>query len=439
MLRDLELFKEVKKVEGQPGSIPAAVKLARAVKSDLLLIPKVKQFNVTYEGRNGTHIPKVIVWSLFEWASWFMADELYRVDMACEFQFRHGGNGNLLYSQHLRTLTRKPVSDIQRGIKIWGIVRMPGSLNEKNYRKVGSVVGPHAIQDMEVSFLQGVLPGFKRSGFEKHLGPAHLEEKPPDEKPPPPVETGPKRNIAFIFGVDDYDELTISRLDHAVSDAKAFRKMLSDSVKPEFKDGDLHFFTNEWASRNGIEEQLGKAVSVSSKKLGTVVFYFAGRGAVVEDKNGEPVFYLLPQDADLVNLRDTALSLDRVATALRLVNAENVIAILDCGFDPSGEGRSAPTGASFLGGINYPSALYTRPGRALLTASAAGRPAYESAEAGGGLLTSALTNACRDSKALGTDRALGMREAHDYAKARLGAKQEPKLFGPAAKSILFGK
>ncbi len=459
MLRDLEVFKDVKSVEGQPDSVRSAISLASSAQSDLILIPKVKQFNVVYEGRNGTHIPKVIVWSLFEWMSWFMADELYRVDMTCEFDFRDGANGNLLYSQVRSVSTRKPVSDYQRGIKIWGIVRMPGSLNEKNYRNVGTVVGPHAIQDMHVNFLRSVLPAFERfsrtpaftSRFSRTaVLPERTTRVDPketiDTQPKPPVKE-PERNIAYIFGVDDYDELTISPLKHAAADAKAFKEqLLAKSTKPQFKPDDLHVLVNEWASFNAMKRALDDAVASSKKKLKTVVFYFAGRGALGKSSAGDPMFYLLPQDADITNLEGTALSLRRLASGLRPVNAEQVIVILDCGFDSAGKGRSAPTGVKFISSVKYPSALRTHAGYSILAAAGAGRAAYESGVLKSGLLTNALVRGAGSARVLGSDRALGMREAYDYAKTavpvearKLGFMQEPYLFGTAPLNVLYGK
>jgi hypothetical protein len=163
MLRDLEIFKEVRQVEGEAtNSAEAAVSAARAVKSDIILVPKVKQFDVTYVGHNGAHVPKLIVWSLFEWISWFMADEIYRLDMTCEFDFRYGSDGERIKSYLRAVPAERPVSDIQRGIKIWGIVRIPGSLHEGNFRNVASVLEPHAVQEMQVDFLSSVLPAFQR-------------------------------------------------------------------------------------------------------------------------------------------------------------------------------------------------------------------------------------------------------------------------------------
>jgi len=456
-LYDLQIFKEVKKAEGQPASLGDAVSLGRSTNSDILLIPKVKQFNVTYEGHNGAHFTKLVVWSLLEWVSWFMADELYRVDMTCEYDFRDGTSGSLLYSQVRSISSKKPVSDIQRGIKIWGIVRMPGSLHEGNYQNVGEVVGPHAIQDMNVNFLRSVIPAFNRytstSEFAgKYSRSSSLAARTREEPETPEVTPKPKpkpeavRNIAYIFGVDNYQELTASRLRHAASDAQAFKEMLAKSSKPRYKNDDTHVLVNEWASLSAIRRALDDAVASSKNKLNTVIFYFAGRGAVVENELGEPDYYLLPQDADITKLEETALSLDSLASAFRLVNAEHVLIILDCGFDPAGEGRSVPTGANFIAAIKYPSALYTHKGYSLLTAERPGHPAFESRESGGGLLTGALIDAAATRKAAGSDGVVTMQEVFEHSKTavpaeakKLGGRQEPQLFGTSGSNPFFGR
>jgi hypothetical protein len=261
-----------------------------------------------------------------------------------------------------------------------------------------------------------------------------------------PVAKEPERCIAYLFGVDNYDELTISPLRHAASDAKAFRDMLAKSAKPKFKFDDVHLVQNQWASLAAMKRALDKAVTDSKEKLHTAVFYFAGRGAVTENEDGEPVFYLLPQNADLTDLAGSALSLDYLASSLRSINAKYVTIILDCGFHPAGEGRSAPTGARFLSTINYPTALHTRPGYSLLTAADAGAPAHESDITKRGLLTQELVKATTSSNAFGRDNSLEMREAFKYLETavpsqanKLGLRQNPKLFGTGTSSVLFGQ
>jgi uncharacterized caspase-like protein len=221
--------------------------------------------------------------------------------------------------------------------------------------------------------------------------------------------------------------------------------MLAKSSAPKFKFDDIHLVQNEWASLSKMKTALNDAVSASKQKLLTVVFYFAGRGAVAQNDDGDPVYYLLPQNADLTNLAGSALSLGELAGSLRSVNAENVIIILDCGFDATGAGRSAPTGARFLSAINYPTALHTRPGYSLLTAAAAGAPAYESESVSAGLLTTALLKAAESREALGSDGSLEMREAFKYLETavpsqanKLGLRQSPKLFGTGTSSVLTG-
>jgi hypothetical protein len=456
MLRELEIFREVMQVEGQAtNSLTAALKAARAAGTNVILVPKVKQFDVTYVQRNGAHIPKIIVWSLFEWMSWFMADEIYRVDMTCDFDFRYGADGNRIRNFLRVKSTEKAVSDFQRGIKIWGMVRIPGSLHEDNFRNVASVLGPHAVQEMQVDFLSSVLPAFQRiaqtptvagriGGTEPSVAGTNGDRNGTDIVVP--VEKEPERCVAHIFGVDNYDELTISPLRRAASDAKSFREILAKSAEPKFKYNDVHLVVNEWASLSAMERALDDVVATSKEKLHTAVFYFAGRGAVTEDERGEPVFYLLPQNADMTNLADSALSLGELASSLRSINAKYVIIILDCGFDPAGTGRSAPTGARFLSTINYPTALHTRPGYSLLTAAAAGAPAYESDTTKAGLLTYLLLKATTSSEALGSDGSLEMREAFKYLRTavpsqagKLGLRQSPKLLGTGTSSVLVGK
>ncbi len=456
MLSDLEIFREVKQVEGHATrSSDAALRAARAAGSDIILVPKVKQFDVTYVRHNGAHIPKLIVWSLFEWMSWFMADEIYRVDMTCEFDFRYGADGNRIRNFLRAKSAERPVSDFQRGIKIWGMVRIPGSLHEGNFKKVATVLGPHAVQEMQVDFLTSVLPAFQRitrtTDFAQKVGGTIVAGGDTSDDTNGtdivvPVEKEPERCIAYIFGVDNYDELTISPLKYAASDAKSFRDMLGKSAEPKFKYDDVHLVSNEWASLSAMKRALDDAVATSKEKLHTAVFYFAGRGAVAEDESGGPVFYLLPQDADITNLAGSALSLGQLANSLRSINAKYVIIILDCGFDPAGGGRSAPTGAGFLSAINYPSALHTRPGYSLLTAAAAGAPAYESENTKSGLLTSLLARAAESSDALGSDNSLEMREAYKYLGTavpsqanKLGLRQNPGLFGTGTSSVLVGR
>ncbi len=454
VLRDLELFRDVDRVEGAPEDEPAAIEMASAAKPDFVLVPKVTQFDVSYVGRNGNYIPKLVLWSLLEWASWFVADEPYRVDMTCEFSFRDGENGNMLYHQTVSVSTEKPVTDFQRGIKIWGIVRIPGSLNDKNYKNVGFVVGPHAVQEVGLGFLQNVIPAyyrftktdrfakrFSRSPDKKPIRPV----KPPERDLPPPEVVEAVRSIAYIFGVDSYDELSFDPLNHAAADAAAFKELLTKSLKPEFKSDDVHILLNEWASRSAVKGALDDLIASSKEKLDTVVFYFAGRGAITENEGDQASFYILPQDAEAVNVEGSGLSLEDLASSLRLVNAEHVIVILDCGFEPFGAGRSVPTGARFAGALNFPSSIYRKEGYALLTASSPGKSAFESGELRHGIFTNALIKAGSEVRKYNRD--FDLRRAFKYLASavsdgakRAGTKQQPQLLGSeGVKVILLGE
>lgn len=434
-LRELELFKEVKKVKGgRPGSGWEAFQLSRNEGADLVLVPKVTQFNVTYEGRNNFYIPKLILWSLLEFASWVIADEKYRVDMTCEFELRRSDNSIVIARSRRHPIhTVKPVNDFQRGIKLWGMVKVPNSLTQDNFKNVASAMSSHVSREMEVSFVRNVWPSFYR--------------KIPQQIKPPPVDDDddddddgdrkPRTNMACIFGIDSYDELTLSPLKYAAADAKAFHRLLATSLHPVFAKS---IFTNKSATREKMKEALKKARGISrNKKLGTFVFYFAGRGALVKEK-GRSVFYLLPRDANAVDLKGTAFSLEDLEDDLLFISAERLIVILDCGFDPSGEGRSVPTRAKFLR-LNFPKSLLNKSRLSLLTACPPGKPAYESNRLRHGLLTHLLLEAASNPKVLGDDHALQMNDAFKYVGDNmqdLNDKQFPRLLGPSKSNTLIG-
>jgi hypothetical protein len=447
-LHEFKLFKEIKKVEGRAESLQTAIELAAAVPTDLILIPKIKQFNVTYAGRNGVHYPKLVLWSLIEWASWFMADELYRIDMTCEFELRRGHDRNHLDTRISTTSLTKPISDIQRGIKIWGAVRVPGALHKDNFRKVGSTLLPHAARDMQVNILRNVMPAFRKViQTSEVLKPAPKAPTVPGETTGLPLVPEVKQNAACIFGVDSYNELTLAPLSTAASDAKAFKEFLAASANPDYAASNLVLRVNQDATLAGMKRVLDEFVAMANKKkLGSAVFYFAGRGALARTETGDSAFYILPSDADITNLDGTALSLKLLASNLHLVNAEQVIIILDCGFDPSGAGRCAPTGAGFKGPVQFPEVLYSPANYSLLSAAAPGAPAFDSPALKAGLLTNFLIKAAHNPKLFGTSNTIEMRRLHEYLSTmvpaeanKLGATQEPGLFGSGAANTLFGK
>lgn len=130
------------------------------------------------------------------------------------------------------------------------------------------------------------------------------------------------RSIAFIIGIDNYEQLT--SLGTAVNDAEQLAELLQE--KHHFEIGAL--LVN--ASARELTELLENTLPTSVTAKDRVFFYFAGHGVAVDGEDG-PAGYVIPADATHGDA-DTYIAMDKIQAALHQLPCKHLMLILDCCF-----------------------------------------------------------------------------------------------------------
>jgi len=149
-------------------------------------------------------------------------------------------------------------------------------------------------------------------------------------------ELGEKR--ALLVGINHYylDD-AIGNLKYCVNDVVELNRILSDSLRGNFTTQPLHSDIEDkklTPTRSNIMSML-KLLSSNSEQNDTVLFYFAGHGFEQDGVN-----YLLPADARLNVLSETAIALRWVKKTLSESLAKKKFIIIDACHAGSRLGRS---------------------------------------------------------------------------------------------------
>lgn len=239
--------------------------------------------------------------------------------------------------------------------------------------------------------------------------------------------------LAVVVGIGGYSDPGISDLPLAVADAAALAGVLADAHLGAFSREAVRLLTDDAPeadkpSRLGILEALNTAARLASED-DTLLFYFAGHG--VED-------YLLPQDARLGLLEDTAIPIARVDQIIAASRARRRIVIYDCchsGGAQAGvrtsEGMAARLAESLFEGAE---------GRVTLSSCSRDEVSWEWPEKGHGVFTSALLDALQGAADANGDGVVVATEAAEYVQREVKrwAMQARKVQTPRLSADVSG-
>lgn len=365
-LSQFRVFKKVKLLKGDYNPKTAEVsektlKEAKAKGYDLLLLPRIKRAEVFYIGTTGAYIPNLILWFFFDFFSWFVADEEYGYALEGSIDIVSVHTAKRLYSVPIKAEVRGALTDFQRGIKVWGIIRVPSHLNDKNWDNVSKVLTPHLIEEAKLALLKGMWMNFaaytKTPQFAAAFKPPtkvavkppveeppkekHPKKEPPKKKPPkkkkPPIPPKPKKPLlcAVVVGVEKYEDVKLGEAEFALSDAKAVADIIKTLKKYEVK---MQLLIDKEATRDALQ----KAIKTISE-CDLFIFYFAGNGATPPGAK-EAEQYLLLADSKSSDINTTAISLRKLTELLNTIRAKDGLVLLDAGFASKGVGRTFDVG-----------------------------------------------------------------------------------------------
>lgn len=145
--------------------------------------------------------------------------------------------------------------------------------------------------------------------------------------PPAAADTGVyDRRWAVVIGVNQFRDARISRLNYAVSDARAVASALDGLGFPKER---VVLLLDKQATRAAIEQALSGALRRNTGPGDGVFVFIATHGVTMPLPHGGEEGYLLPHDADVEDLPLTALSMQHLRQIGGRLPARHVLFAVD--------------------------------------------------------------------------------------------------------------
>lgn len=412
-LRDFEVFKELSIVdeEGEEKAFEAA----KAKGADLLLTTTVKRYSVAYM-HGARAAGTLIAWLISPWVSWLVGDEVYSADIGLNLALKKISDGSTLWEGKLDGKASCNLSDLQRGLKaheflIGSILTGPGSFNHKNYQKVASVVGPHAMQDLQLKLIDEMY-----------------------KLPQPPPE---KRSFAIVIGVNESRVHSLPKLEFAEADAASFAQLLKTGAPPPYEDDNVVALTGKEATIEALRKAVGDFKAKEYTEIVDFLVYFAGPGATADSKH----WLAFTHSED----QNSMLSLEELYSLVEGVKAANRIIILDSGFAGVGSRGIVLSGGEVP---SFEESLANSATIATISACGTNQGGHEFEKLGHGIFTARLLEALKGAADIDGDGAVTVEEAATYLEwpveryvrdNTVGQSQKPTLIcgEKAGRAVLF--
>ncbi|MCX7704191.1 MAG: hypothetical protein N2234_08890 [Planctomycetota bacterium] len=228
--------------------------------ADVFILPKLVEYQVFYSGTNKLFVPNIINWFFFEIPSWFVKDEVYGLRGKIEFSFISTHSGRELLTCTAEFNVERSLDDFERGWQIFGILRVPGSLEESNWLKIAETLKEYEEKEVQFSIVK-VMNEMVRSAT---------------------ASDSFKRNMAkrcgLVIGLSRYRSEALPRLKFADDDAIAFRNLLLTSSRETTAERNIKILTNDIATKEAFFRELDSLIKRLQPE-DEVVLYFAGYGA----------------------------------------------------------------------------------------------------------------------------------------------------------------
>lgn len=239
---------------------------------------------------------------------------------------------------------------------------------------------------------------------------------------------------ALVVGIDEYDNKAqgISSLRYAVGDARAVYQALVDPRRGGFRPENVTLLTDD-SPEKPTNITIGKALNrlvTSSKEGDLVLVFFSGHG--YEDQGRA---YLLPANADLDALDQSAIERDAFVRQIDRLAAKKVIVVLDAchsgGVNRGGKGAGKDAALS----AKYYENFTGSQGRAFIASSGGGELSWEDEDRGHGVFTSSLVDALSGkADTQPKDGVISLNELRSYVETevsdwagRRGKSQHPQV------------
>jgi Caspase domain len=248
---------------------------------------------------------------------------------------------------------------------------------------------------------------------------------------------------AVVIGIDKYKNLP--PLKYAVNDAREFYRYLTE-VNQVPKDH-VWLLLDEEATLEKLRRTLGTLLRRSAGRDDTVIIFLAGHGATETDPSspdGDGLEkYILPVNADPMDLYSSAMPMSEVARIFQRISSERLVFIGDTCYSGASGGRTIIAGgtrATVSG--TFLERLSQGKGRVILTASDANEVSVEKDELNHGVFTYYLLEGLRGKADVDGDGMITVDEIYRYVSDKVpqatGQDQHPVRKGEVTGQIVLG-
>ena len=248
---------------------------------------------------------------------------------------------------------------------------------------------------------------------------------------------------AVVVGIDKYKNLPT--LKYAVNDAREFYRYLTE-VNQVPKDH-VWLLLDEEATLDKLRRTLGTLLRRSAGKEDTVIIFLAGHGATETDPSspdGDGLEkYILPVNADPMDLYSSAMPMSEVARIFQRISSERLVFIGDTCYSGASGGRTILAGGmrATVSGA-FLDRLSQGKGRVILTASDANEVSVEKDDLKHGVFTYYLLEGLRGKADVDGDGVITVDEIYGYVSGKVpqatGQDQHPVRKGETTGQIVLG-
>ncbi len=252
----------------------------------------------------------------------------------------------------------------------------------------------------------------------------------------PPPRGGAGERWAVVIGIDQYRDPSISPLSYATADAEAVFKFLTTTGG--VKVANARLLLNKDATQRNIRQVLGDFLRQKALSDDEVIIYYAGHGTTEADASAEGGLakYMVPWDADPVNLFSTAIPMEEIDRIFGRLSARKILLIQDTCFSGAAGGRTFLAKGLTVRATTltdrFLQELTQKEGRMILTASDVNQVSHEDRALRHGIFTHFFLEGLNGAADLDGDGAVTVRELHLYLQRKVhersGGTQTPQLY-----------
>lgn len=434
---------------------------ARSAGCDVVLRAWLVHARVQYAGHNKRYWSSVLAWAAAIAPSWFIEDEIYRVEIGWRVEFLDVESGAVVAVQDAPGQAEATMNDFQRGWIPLGVFTVPGSLGARNWRAVSRrLVGPAAerarnalASAMDKTLAARIVERRERAAMAlaaertrrveeararaeaEAAERARLYQVEPTATwrlPAAPAERGLGTRPVYVLaaGVASYRDGVLGDLPGAVDEAReAVAQLDSDWGWA----GVRHVALLADPGRAELDRYAAKVIGPALSELGGgslqgsfLVLYLSGRAAAVPGPSGVPEAAFLPADAQAANPAGTGLALSEILAWRERTGAEHLVVLAD--LDPGPALAGDPSAVRRL----LPDAIPRNTSLLLqLRSRQAGGPVSVPAPALSGELALALRWAAEEHRPLILESLQAWLERHATLEAPGAGRPKPVLAGQA--------